>query len=507
MKTIPCAIDPCRKTQYRALRRRFLAYVNCELRKTSARIGVLRGTIAYYINRSATTTCRAKWARDLMTLRTTFAVLHWLRDNPDGAYVTVSADDATRIAYSPTTKAGRVHKYDHARRRVTTLGRYLRPHFPALAESTLDEVVKLITAHMTVWTAELVCGNDITAVYEGERPSGYGRDDGHKTGSCMSHENAEYTAIYAAHPNQVVCLTMINGTQYLRRLVWFCRGSDDNADYIAMDRTYVAGGVDLSLATKIGDTWCAKHFADRINRGAKLVAFEDWPMVYVDLEWYADKPMPYLDSMRKGSLQSRCGNRLHLRLSNYRQGSECHTLEDTDGTNPWGEPSYECCGCDYASNDEDDFTIIGDNRYCESCIDNFSHCECCEEYVPSGDCRLAYRAVRGRHHEHDVCGSCRRNYYIRCQYSGEYWHDDDISQVIVDADGTTQNWGAQAVEDNAMPMLDADGNETDDLISIEEHERRQAVLREPLIITGEVSTAASVFAQQSLSVLLATLLP
>ena len=111
-----------------------------------------------------------------------------------------------------------------------------------------------------------------------------------------------------------------------------------------------------------------------------------------------------------------------------------HRLYCRDCAGDDEDEDNRCC-CDDCGGyyDEDDMWTVYDSdgnerSVCYECrCDNYTYCECCDEYVANEN---TTEIANGSY----VCDDCRAAHYHKCEECGEWFNDDDLTKAV-DADG------------------------------------------------------------------------
>ena len=229
---------------------------------------------------------------------------------------------------------------------------------------------------------ELVDGEKITKNYEDEIGSS----------SCMTGGYAECTRLYEMNPDKIQMLTMYYMNNSARAIVYLL----DNGKYY-MDRVYS----DCNMLSEKMKHHAYKNSWYCYDRFSDLTLEEKRKLVVSDLDW-EDGCVPFMDTFG-GSL---INGKLQLKCLNYD-----FDLQNTDG---YLESTY-CCECCESRISEDCVISIDGCSYCEDCVrDNFTYCECCDEYIPNDE--SVYINDKDEH----VCQHCADNHYVCCEDCGEY---------------------------------------------------------------------------------------
>lgn len=99
---------------------------------------------------------------------------------------------------------------------------------------------------------------------------------------------------------------------------------------------------------------------------------------------------------------------------------------DWDAEDPEAQPEAWCNDCEEPIYDADNaYCVAGGNTVCESCIQNYSYCDHCDEYYYSenGDnCHEVHRSSRTE----TWCDDCVENDATLCDDCDEYFHSDYV---------------------------------------------------------------------------------
>ena len=115
----------------------------------------------------------------------------------------------------------------------------------------------------------------------------------------------------------------------------------------------------------------------------------------------------------------------------------------------------ECARCGELIR-RDDATDTNDGYVCEECLDlHYAFCEDCETYYDVDE--MNYIDSEERY----VCDNCLDENYTRCERCGEWHRNDDMYTVIVDEEGSTEEW-CQSCSDWNTWICDECGNRFSD---------------------------------------------
>lgn len=311
----------------------------------------------------------------------------------------ISETDATRLAYTRDERAGMAD-----RQTITTVGKYLKRHFPSLPDHTIRQLAGLYSSD----GCKIVYGVDELVRHVNNGPK-----------SCMQGEENEYECD-PHHPYEVYTLELGWGMAVRldgygmtvgRALVWV--NPDDESDKRFV-RSYKKVEHGYSPTDEILESWIIKQGYSKANRSG-------WEGASFKLIWcgrHNDKIVaPYID----GATQNATVN-----------GREGVVTIDSDG-------DWECNKTNGVAEERDRMT-------CEDCGDRTDEDD--GSYVGySSDC-----FVCGHCRDHNyvyVLGRRRNNYYIpdgdavfvestQEHYDAEYLHDNGIV-TLHDGDYAEEN--------------------------------------------------------------------
>ena len=326
------------------------------------------------------------------------------------------ADDGTRLAYTRDERAGEAD-----RQLVTTPGKYLRRHFPTLA----DDVIRDLVLQHTDGDFEFIITRDIHEIVSFKQ-------QGPK--SCMTFKNA----IFKDHPYRVydpkygwglaVHRAKSDGFIFGTALVW--EGDDFGDDqrifvrsYFAPDREYDG----YSYADQRLEAWLKSEGYEHYSswyKGTKIARVQDSD---------GDTLMPYLDgNNQQVDVEADC-----LTIREY--GEYCAT--DTDGL--LENERAMCAYCDERGH-EDHMQYVDDyGDVCEDCIErSFYWSEAGDEYVHADyaietvDGEYIHRYRLGRYDYTMVTSGTHEDLaapddeVIHDAY-GNVWHQDDRDDMVM----------------------------------------------------------------------------
>lgn len=308
----------------------------------------------------------------------------------------VSADQK-RLAYTRTTEQGEAD-----RQTVTSVGRYLTQCFPSAKSNVIRDIAALYQGAACQFTERTIDAY-IDAVQNGPA-------------SCMKFESSSSVMRNDDHPYCVydpdygwhMAVHKIGDEIWGR-----CMCLEDGDDRIFV-RSYYRNPNDISGysgSDNVLEAWLKdqgyRHQCEWPS-GSRLAYFENCDGQII---------MPYLDG---------CRNHIDRRHDGlYICDSGDFQAHSTDGTIEHGET---CSWCDELSGDTTGVGEDGDDRVCESCLEEhyvYAYGRRGNQYFCRYDCAIE---VSGEYYDQDYlsdndivqidCGGC----------DGEYAHDDDVTR-------------------------------------------------------------------------------
>ena len=326
------------------------------------------------------------------------------------------ADDGTRLAYTRDERAGEAD-----RQLVTTPGKYLRRHFPTLA----DDVIRDIVLRHTDGDFEFIITRDIHEIVSFKQ---------HGPKSCMTFKRDPFED----HPYRVydpkygwglaVHRAKSDGFIFGNALVW--EGDGDDSDerifvrsYFAPDREYDG----YSYADQRLEAWLKDEGYEHHSSW-----YEDTKLARVQNS-DGDTLLPYLDGHRQ-SVDVESVKCLRIR--------ECGDYSATDTDGLLENNRAICAYCDDRCH-EDHVRYVDDyGDVCDGCIErDFYWSEAGEEYVHADNAietvddgyihryrlgRYDYTMVTSGRHE-DLAAPDDEVIY---DAYGNVWHQDDMDEMV-----------------------------------------------------------------------------
>lgn len=374
---------------------------------------VLKNNRARIISRLLKLSSRGDWKtiRDLIYLP--------ILADSNGKYVAISCGDEEKVSYARSYK----DRYDSKRRIKTTLSKYVRKQLKIDTKTISDHLLADITSEFNSrlnanYFINVVSGSVITEYYQ----KSFGGQ------SCMTGNDSNKVELFAINDN-IQLLTYDNGIK-ARALLW----TTDSGQKV-LDRIYPNSGKHIYRI----HGWCKKNnIVYRVSQGLPEgnVILSDNKKYSITLKY--DKYLPYLDTFRScidnedgtmvasnchtvgavtvdwtsGNLISedneeyclcgRCGGSVRSNeiLCDYDDNGCCEDCYDETTFNceecsdnihlddlAFDHTCRVCARrngficCDECGKWTDGYATINDTCYCNSCSENSSYCENCNERV------------------------------------------------------------------------------------------------------------------------------
>lgn len=314
----------------------------------------------------------------------------------------ISTTDAERLAYSRDDRALR-----EDRQTVTSVGKYLRRHFPQLADHTIRDLVAAYTpdeCYIVNTREEMIAGIEFgprSCMQSGYGSIPFSHDEDHENLLQWSRGDADADDVnWHLHPYAVYCpslgwsmaLRKSEGRIDGRALLWT---DPQNPDHRIFVRSYKRSDSGYSQTDEMLEQWLiAQGFVKRDGwkRGSEVLN-----ITYSGSENHDGPMVPYIDG--DNNKLTDCGKTLR-----FSSNGEL-LCDNTDGTpTVEDEPDWYCEDCDNGYSEDDDHYRVGadeDRRVCSCCIDNYTWVEAHRSnyYIPRNDA-VPVVDYRGRH---DYC--------------------------------------------------------------------------------------------------------
>jgi len=312
----------------------------------------------------------------------------WIREKcpPDihFHFTHVSRDDPSKIAYTPSER----HGIEDRQVRMKP-GKYLNKYFSSILSN--EEIAN--------WAGRFAGENETNFLKFARTADEIERVYVDGPNSCMSDKSFESSIhparVYAAGDLAVAYIE--RGGEITGRAVCWPEKKIHSTIYGDDNRLKSA----LESAGYEKDSLC----------GAKLLLIEEDHCIVC----------PYLDNGEQVEIS---GNYLIIG-----DGISAQSTTGLVGTN-----YCDCCE-EYCS----DTTLVGNENWCESCMDNAFYCDCCDNWYP---CEDSIR-INGRRYEEYWCSDCAENNAFKCDHCEEYFADSGIEVE-------NETWCEKCVENDAF---------------------------------------------------------
>lgn len=256
--------------------------------------------------------------------------------------------------------------------------------------------------------------------------------------SCMTGECAEYTRLYEMNPDRIGLFVMTAGNYSARAVLWTL----DNGRTL-LDRVYCNNEVirELMKQHAIKENWLYKHSFNVLDSDNNC-EYPKSKLVVSGLE-YTDGCIPYMDTLTHGTenngkldvgyfdgslLDSQegllfCGNECYHCGEAFPE-EEINMICDSLVCETCESELYFYCGncCESYSLDDSHFIESEQSYVCDTCFEDYTFCDDCEEYYSNSNVSLI--TVDGV--DKDVCDSCIDNFQeCECGQYQEFLNEVD----------------------------------------------------------------------------------
>lgn len=290
------------------------------------------------------------------------AILLKIRQDSGGWFLSVSADDPTKVSYCRKTS----DKLSEKTRTKTSLQRFVRRQLQVtaaeLSDSNLDKLANLVSLYLDdslEQKIKIIDGDQITSLYNATNIRSC------MTGPCSSYK----TTIYALNKNKV---KMVIFNNEVRALLWMC---DDG--HVVLDRAYPAGhwGVTFIRAWAKKKGYLLRNVPDSVTDERNNGISDGKPHIVTLLH---DGIFPYMDTFKFGTIKAGSA----VMSNDPKFGSVI--LTNTDGSY-YNREVCDHCGCavdnnsiHYISNGQSGNNVL----YCTNCFNSSAFkCTMCGQNI------------------------------------------------------------------------------------------------------------------------------